>query len=136
MSKRGQVTRCFRGEGAKGCVHAKGTRCPHSKTKEDYLAYHRNWRRLRAWVRRLDAIVHLGGRCAICGYASHLDALQIDHIVPARRRRGESKFNSSVWWVRSWSTILKMLEGCQLLCANCHSIKTRQEARTTGGWYV
>ena len=57
--------------------------------------------------------------CAQCGYDRHYAALDFDHI------RGEKKF--SIGWSRAARGIKNVLDEvrkCQVLCSNCHRLKT------------
>lgn len=77
---------------------------------------------------RMDAIVYLGGICCDCGYKEDLRALQFDHVAH-ERTRGERTVASSLCF--SWPKIQALLDDCELVCANCHAIRTakRREAR-------
>ena len=67
--------------------------------------------------------------CAKCGFKEHFVALQLDHTDPAagkntklspgRRGRG--------WEKLKWSELEEELTKCQVLCANCHAMKTHKE---------
>lgn len=95
--------------------------------------YHRDWNRkqsldwhternaYRAELRRkrkTEAIQLKGGKCNDCGQVfppccfdfHHLDPLQ-DNISP-----------SKILHYR-WERVMKELEGCILLCANCHRLR-------------
>jgi len=52
--------------------------------------------------------------CQICGYNQYGGSLDWHHLFHKDRR-----ISSSVWWCNSEST-KKELEGCVLLCKNCH----------------
>jgi hypothetical protein len=56
--------------------------------------------------------------CADCGYNAHWAALQFDHL-----RDKEFNIADKVRKL-SWNTILKEIEKCEVVCANCHSIRT------------
>ena len=102
--------------------------------QEHLSAAERVRRKLRAWVQRMQIIETLGGCCANCGYKEHLDGLEIDHVVPIRVASSDrilTKIGSI-----GWNKIEEALVGCQLLCGTCHRIKTRADARATGGWKV
>lgn len=64
----------------------------------------------------------LSSGCKMCGYKSNVFALEIDHIIPVsekiKKRRG----------MRSKKELLDLINdsNIQVLCANCHSIKTRE----------
>jgi 5-methylcytosine-specific restriction endonuclease McrA len=83
-----------------------------TESEKDYLRdLARSWRFL--------ALEALGYRCVRCGFDSHPAALQIDHINgdgrDDRRGRGQTMYRR----IASGDTA-----GLQLLCANCHAIKT------------
>ena len=86
----------------------------------------RRYEKTRLWLNRMQAIELLGGVCRLCGYKAHLDALQFDHIKPIGRAHRRSKGS---WLAKSWDKVANELRSCQLLCANCHAIKSREEAR-------
>lgn len=60
-------------------------------------------------------INYLGGKCCKCGYSRCNDALDFHHIDPEIK---DSKFYN----IKSWSKdhIMKELDNCILVCANCH----------------
>lgn len=59
-----------------------------------------------------------GGGCEICGYCKCMYALQFHHTDPSKKL-----FNLTYRDISSikWSEVLKELDKCQLLCANCHA---------------
>ena len=67
---------------------------------------------------RQRALVHLGGRCTRCGYDEHGCALAIHHLDPSKK---DVSFNSWRGW--SWARIEAELDGCVLLCLNCHAVE-------------
>jgi hypothetical protein len=69
--------------------------------------------------RRSFAIDYLGGACANCGAT---EALQFDHIDPALK---EMKFDRMAW-VSMARFMAELVKG-QLLCGDCHSVKTVEE---------
>ncbi len=84
------------------------------KTSEKQRAYQRVW-----WRGRRAAWVALNGPCVKCG--SHLN-LEVDHIDP------EAKVSHKVW---SWAKPRREAElaKCQVLCRECHILKTHGERR-------
>lgn len=61
-------------------------------------------------------MVHvMGDKCQICGYDKCLSALEFHHIVSEEKLFGFNKANNT-----AWETIIKELEKCILVCANCH----------------
>jgi len=70
-------------------------------------------------VRWLGAI-KLDRGCEICGYNEHPYALQFDHLEPS-----EKNFNIATWRSCSRETLQKEIDKCRVLCANCHSIHSK-----------
>ena len=64
---------------------------------------------------KLMAIEHKGGKCQVCGYNKYPGALDFHHIS------GKKSFNlGHKGYTHSWQTVLKELDKCLLVCANCH----------------
>jgi 5-methylcytosine-specific restriction endonuclease McrA len=55
--------------------------------------------------------------CADCGYRFHHSALQFDHLR-------DKRFNISGNINLAWSRILEEVEKCEVVCANCHMMRT------------
>ena len=77
--------------------------------------------------RRLDAIASLGGLCCSCGNDNPI-VLEFDHIVPIQWRtnslikaNGQHNVNTINAMVNNGEDPTEMY---QLLCANCHKLKT------------
>ncbi len=59
--------------------------------------------------------------CVDCGYAGHPEALDFDHIP----ERGPKLFGLGA--VRmAWATVLVEIAKCDVVCANCHRIRTAE----------
>lgn len=69
----------------------------------------------RADLRKKQFIMSKGGCCERCGYNKNYSALQFHHL-------GVKNFplDSRNIGNRSMVSLLKELENCMLLCANCH----------------
>lgn len=67
---------------------------------------------------RKAAIEKLGGKCATCNIADER-VLQIDHIDGGGNEERSLKHRVTIW-----NEIIKGATGYQLLCANCHCIKS------------
>jgi transposase len=67
---------------------------------------------------KLKAILvnEAGGRCVICGYSRHIQALQFHHVDPAEKRMGLS--DQGVTY--SLERLRAEAKKCILLCATCH----------------
>lgn len=62
-------------------------------------------------------VEYKGGSCEICGYNRCLAALEFHHRDPAKKKFGLGSQNIK----RLTAEILKELDKCDLLCANCHA---------------
>lgn len=88
----------------------------YSYRPKDCRKCHTNAVNARAVQQKADARKHMGGKCQACGYCAFEAALQIHHKDPLIK---DEKFVGWRGW--SWGRILKELETCVLLCANCHT---------------
>jgi 5-methylcytosine-specific restriction endonuclease McrA len=61
----------------------------------------------------------MGGCCVICGYDEHDEALELHHINPNEKEFGLGAIRGSP---KAWTTIVKELRKCVLLCSNCHAV--------------
>ena len=61
--------------------------------------------------------------CAFCGYKEHYAALDFDHINPSEKS-GTISQSYNGWGMKK---IKDEIRKCQVLCANCHRVKTMQE---------
>ena len=95
-----------------------------------------NWLTPQAWAKRGVScknaaqrtqkrnvkIIHeekLKRGCTCCGYNFHACALDFDHLDPTTKTRDIAKMHTT-----SISTLTEEIKKCQVLCANCHRIKT------------
>lgn len=58
---------------------------------------------------------YLGGACMHCGFNKYQASLDIHHVDPSIK---DSRFAQMRGW--SWERIERELQGCVLLCRNCH----------------
>lgn len=79
--------------------------------------------------RTMVADYKLNKGCNDCGYNAHSFVLQFDHV------RGEKSFNVSEKESRSISSLLEEIEKCDVVCANCHAIRTWNRNQRFGGNY-
>ncbi len=66
--------------------------------------------------KRERIIEYLGGCCSDCGYKKYTCSLDVHHFDPSKK---DPSFASARGW--SWERIEKELQGCCLLCKNCHA---------------
>lgn len=64
--------------------------------------------------------------CVMCGESNPI-VLEFDHL-----RDKTSEISTMVRCSYSWERILEEIEKCQVLCANCHRIKTAHQQN----WYM
>ena len=69
--------------------------------------------------------VKLEAGCARCGYNEHPEALQFNHLNPA-----EKSFNIGENKKLNLETIKQEIAKCEVLCANCHAVYTKQNHYT------
>lgn len=81
------------------------TRCNSCNTK------------IRRYRTKLRAIYLLGGKCNRCGFDNPA-ALEFHHKDPTQK-----EFNIGNVSNKSWDSIVKEVNKCELLCANCHRIE-------------
>jgi 5-methylcytosine-specific restriction endonuclease McrA len=76
-------------------------------------------------VRKASQEYKLSKGCEKCGYKDNVLALQYDHIIPVRTKNRTP--------IVRMKQFLKLLDdsNIQVLCANCHSIKTHEEGSYT-----
>jgi len=70
----------------------------------------------RRRIVRDKAIDYKGGHCQVCGYSNCREALEFHHLDAHWKDFGISDRG----YTRSWTRIVKELDKCVLLCANCH----------------
>lgn len=80
-----------------------------------------------AWLRSLKD----GRPCRDCGQTFPTEAMQWDHL-PGFEKVGEI---SSDFWGRPRDDILRELRKCELVCANCHVIRTFRR-NGWGAWSI
>jgi 5-methylcytosine-specific restriction endonuclease McrA len=89
--------------------------------------FQRKWARNNRKKRKERVIALLGGECVRCGNADSR-VLEIDHVVPLRRK--DRTNNCSDSGSELWRRVLAgqvAKDDVQLLCANCHAIKTLED---------
>ena len=82
-------------------------------------------RRAKAWAAKCEFLKRLGGECVRCGN-NDIRVLDVDHIDPSKKRKprnGTVPARLALW--------KREVNNLQLLCANCHRIKTHQQTWRT-----
>jgi len=72
------------------------------------------------WYERRSAIstYKLERGCADCGYNTHPEALEFDHVW------GEKLANVNELIGARWDVLFDELEKCEVVCSNCHRVRT------------
>jgi hypothetical protein len=79
--------------------------------------------RLKKRLRKLEAINYLGGKCEKCGLEFHPSVYEFHHKDPTVKEKDPSKMLQL-----SWLRVVKELDKCSLLCANCHRLTHHEES--------
>lgn len=77
--------------------------------------------------RKTDLIEARGGRCRDCGYSACVSALEFHHRDASSKRFAVGNFTGSL------RRLLEEVEGCDLLCANCHRTRHARERAVRPG---
>ena len=86
----------------------------------------RNRQRQRDYLARM-ADYKVARGCADCGYAEHPAALHFDHLPGFVKIGGISRM-----WHRSPAVVEAEIAKCEVVCANCHAVRTarrREQAK-------
>lgn len=104
------------------------------KDIEKQREFQRLWKRNQNARHRSKAIEILGGKCRICGITD-TRVLQIEHIEPILRPRGSEKSrNTGIESARAVVLGKVTDKEVQLICANCHCIKTYEDRKKYKNW--
>ena len=92
--------------------------------RESHKGQYKRWQpgqKIRYRQVKQEAIAILGGKCCRCK-CDDIRCLEIDHIVPVRGDR-------SIYGAKLYRSIVSggSTENLQVLCANCHAIKTYED---------
>ena len=68
---------------------------------------------------KLKAVQYLGGKCLDCGI-DDVRVLEFDHAKNPRN----GKLTVSSYLQGSWRRLQLHVDECELVCANCHAIRT------------
>lgn len=67
--------------------------------------------------------------CTDCGYNAHPEALEFDHLPEFVK-----KFNISANISRPREQLEREIAKCEVVCANCHRVRTKDRGKT-GAWW-
>lgn len=87
----------------------------------DIIAFPSRRARKRAAKWRLAQIHKLAQGCADCGYNESAYALQFDHVEGDKKDSVSNLIRSDY----AWNTIKEEILKCEVVCANCHAVRTK-----------
>lgn len=109
--------------------HGGGEHWSLEEKYEKFKSLSRKWARVRQGSRQdyISSYKQKTG-CCMCGYNEFPQALDLDHIDPATKT---PQNNANKLRHKSLTKIIKLLKSgiYQILCANCHRIKTQAERK-------
>lgn len=115
-----------------------GKKPPRGRRFCDKECWHGHWqrregeryekRRAGYWKRKLELLARLGGKCLACGNGDPR-VLDIDHIDATKKKKSKHRAYPTPIRLTLWA---KEMDNIQLLCANCHRIKTHRDTWKTG----
>ena len=73
----------------------------------------------REWFREAIDSLKLELGCTDCGYNANPEALDFDHLE-------DKKMAVAHGTLASWPKVLNEMAKCEIVCANCHRIRTGQ----------
>lgn len=96
--------------------HGKGLYGKQSTCKDCYNA---NMRAISKVYYIKVAEIKIERGCVDCGYNKHPEALDFDH-----KPEYSKNFNISKAVHKNWELVLEEMTKCDVVCANCHRIRT------------
>lgn len=69
--------------------------------------------------------IKLSRGCADCGYREHAEALEFDHLYGKVAHVSGMRGNK-------WIGVLEEIAKCDVVCANCHRVRTVRRRALTG----
>jgi hypothetical protein len=95
-------------------------------TAKDKLYYEirkSNWKSMNHNAGRLSKI-KLDSGCVDCGFKEHAAALDFDHLPGCIKLFSISFTMAAKFNQRTWDEIDSEIKKCEVVCANCHRIRT------------
>lgn len=92
---------------------------------EEYRAWRRSYDKRWVAAKRQRCFAYLGSACVKCGSVKDLE---FDHV-----EAGTKSFTIAGNLNRRWTVLVAELDKCQLLCVECHRLKSKLNGETGGG---
>ena len=94
----------------------------YRRNRGDYIA--RNKRYRQEFLDRINEYKS-GKPCADCGGSFHFCAMDFDHLDPTKKVAPIARLRV----LGSWTRVLDEIEKCELVCANCHRVRSYNRSR-------
>ena len=85
----------------------------------------------RAAKWRLAGMIKTSVGCVDCGYNKSPYALQFDHIEEDKKASVSNLIRSDY----CWDTVKAEISKCQVVCANCHAVRTKERGQHNSETY-
>lgn len=122
---------CRKCDSKRSVAYRKKRKDENRQTEADLRTYEKNQqyiKRYNSGIRhaKLEFLTEfkLKNGCADCGYRKSAEALDFDHLPGTTKRFCVSQVNG-----RSWKQIMSEIAKCEVVCANCHRIRTAQRRK-------
>jgi hypothetical protein len=89
--------------------------CKCKETNKKYQRYLQQ--KERGIINKMKIFLSRGGKCEECGYNKNLAAIDFHHVDPSNK---SFQIDLRVFANSSLERILKEIEKCVMICANCH----------------
>ena len=101
-----------------------------TQRKDGYAAWCKNCaneysaERVKVWrlQTKIRLVAHFGNCCVDCGNSYPPFVMDFDHKNPSQK-----KFAISSSKIAKWERILEEANKCELVCANCHRVRTHRQ---------
>lgn len=93
----------------------------YQKNKEKRIAINAAYRRR---IRERIAKIKVERGCVDCGYNASHHALDFDHLR-------DKEFSLGAAQSVSWERVVKEIEKCEVVCANCHRVRTAERMKAS-----
>jgi hypothetical protein len=67
--------------------------------------------------------------CADCGYNKDARALEFDHVKNSGKHKSGKQRTVASLMYSSWKRIIKEVGECEVVCCNCHAIRTLERKK-------
>jgi len=95
---------------------------------EEARRKHQEGKRLRGIANKAKVDkIKLESGCVDCGYNAHSEAMDLDHLPGFEKHKAVSSMMT-----KSWSRIEEEIAKCDVVCSNCHRVRTANRRNDKG----